>query len=232
MDPTSLEAILISLRPIKSISTLSLFNTSLDWRCLKVLETNLLMTSITNLQLDFNPLQDNSAASQLIQALLGPSSKLINLSLRGNHLSDEPVLVIAESLKQNKTLQSLNLFDNKISDVGASALIQALSFNSQLGNLSLAYNTGISDKIALEFTKAMEQGGCSGLQLVNFSSNSIQIEGAKTLITSLVEMKRQNNGALGALKSLALQRDTLKGPAIDELRQMALELLPEIHVQI
>lgn len=45
-------------------------------------------------------------------------SKLKALSLRGNGLGDADAVDLAEAIEENTVLCSLNLFDNKITDVG------------------------------------------------------------------------------------------------------------------
>lgn len=45
-------------------------------------------------------------------------SKLKALSLRGNRMDDIEAVALAEALEDNTILGSLNLFDNKITDVG------------------------------------------------------------------------------------------------------------------
>lgn len=45
-------------------------------------------------------------------------SKLKALSLRGNGLVDADAINLAEAIEENTVLCSLNLFDNKIKDVG------------------------------------------------------------------------------------------------------------------
>lgn len=45
-------------------------------------------------------------------------SKLKALSLRGNRIGDLEAAALAEAMEDNTVLCSLNLFDNKITDVG------------------------------------------------------------------------------------------------------------------
>lgn len=55
----------------------------------------------------------------LIVVLAVPEgSKLKALSLRGNGLGDVEAVDLAEAIEENTVLCSLNLFDNKITDVG------------------------------------------------------------------------------------------------------------------
>ena len=45
-------------------------------------------------------------------------SKLRALQLRGNDINDTEAVALAEAIEGNMVLCTLNLFDNKISDVG------------------------------------------------------------------------------------------------------------------
>ena len=76
------------------------------------------------------------------------------LSLRGNNLSDDDAVCIAELLKSDSEIFSLNLWGNRIGDVGGVALAKSLRTNQKLLSLSLAMNR-IGDETFMEICKTM-----------------------------------------------------------------------------
>lgn len=68
--------------------------------------------------------------------------------MRGCELNDDHAQQISHYLADNNTLISLNLFGNRITDIGATAIAKALLSNQKLQYLSLAMNniTDISVK--------------------------------------------------------------------------------------
>lgn len=76
------------------------------------------------------------------------------LSLRGNNLTDEDALCIADLLKDDGEIFSLNLWGNSISDVGGVALAKSLRTNQKLLSISLAMNQ-IGDETVKEICRSM-----------------------------------------------------------------------------
>lgn len=103
------------------------------------------------------------------------------LYLNKVNLGDE-VSIIANALKENDTLECLEIANNNVSHVGAQCLERALKDNSSLQKVSLAHNN-ISN----------EGAGCIGSGLINneslnvldLSHNKIGNEGAKAISESL-----------------------------------------------
>jgi Ran GTPase-activating protein (RanGAP) involved in mRNA processing and transport len=225
LDSRSLTLLLLSIRPIKSITTLTLFNAGLGPAAFKALEDGLGATPIGNLQLDYNPLDENDEnVKSLIRAVTGPSSKLVSLSLRGNRLGAAAAGWLAEGLKANSSLQSLNLFDNKMGDEAAAALVSGLHTNGVLGDLSLA-NNEVGPQGAKAFQELFEGGGGKALQLLNLTSNRLDANAVSSLLTALVARKE----GLGGLKALALHRN--KAGQSQELAALAKSLEP-VHVSV
>lgn len=99
------------------------------------------------LKLDYitfaGPGADATAVTLLRPFIWGASAPAEYLSLRGNSLGDtfctDPS--IYQALSGNFTLQSLNLADNQISDVGATELLRALRLAVSIKQLSLSKNS-------------------------------------------------------------------------------------------
>ncbi|XP_040394929.1 leucine-rich repeat-containing protein 71 isoform X3 [Cygnus olor] len=105
------------------------------------------------LSLEGNPLPEHS-----FHLLMGPGSTLSHLSLRNNGIGDEAARLIGQSLStlssSNRSLVSLVLSFNHISDVGAGHIAQGLRWNRSLLSLSLAHND-IGDVGALRLAEVL-----------------------------------------------------------------------------
>uniref|UniRef100_A0A8B9TG28 Leucine rich repeat containing 71 n=1 Tax=Anas platyrhynchos TaxID=8839 RepID=A0A8B9TG28_ANAPL len=105
------------------------------------------------LSLEANPLPEPS-----FHLLLGPGSTLSHLSLRNNGLGDEAARLLGLSLStlgsSNRSLVSLVLSFNHISDLGAGHIAQGLRWNRSLLSLSLAHND-IGDEGALRLAQVL-----------------------------------------------------------------------------
>ena len=112
-------------------------------------------------QTDFNvvsscelKIRKQSDGLTIAQALRS-NSTLTTLDLSGNKIEDTGATAIAEALKSNFTLTTLDLHGNEIEDKGAAAIAHALIYNSILTTLSLQYND-VSKPIELSIRKHME----------------------------------------------------------------------------
>ncbi|XP_067169275.1 leucine-rich repeat-containing protein 71 [Apteryx mantelli] len=115
-----------------------------------------LLTSCTNLRtlsLEGNPLPEHS-----FYKLMGNESTLAHLSLRNNDIGDAAAKLIGQSLStlgsSNRSLVSLVLSFNHISDVGAGYIAEGLRLNRSLLSLSLAHND-IGDAGALRLVEVL-----------------------------------------------------------------------------
>ena len=77
---------------------------------------------------------------------------LMTLWLRGNDISAAGAKAIAKKLYGHKSLNSLNLFDNKLGEVGGQAMIDMLYCNRSITQLILGRNgipSNVADKVLL-----------------------------------------------------------------------------------
>ncbi|XP_054859096.1 leucine-rich repeat-containing protein 71 isoform X1 [Eublepharis macularius] len=105
------------------------------------------------LSLEGNPLPERS-----FYKLIGEESTLAHVSLRNNDIDDEAAALLGQALSSlrssNKTLVSINLSYNHITDVGAASLANGLRLNRSLLSLSLAHNR-IGDEGALQLAEVL-----------------------------------------------------------------------------
>lgn len=113
-----------------------------------------------------------------VKDLIRPVGTLQHLSLRGNRIDDQTMTEIAERLKTNVSLTSLNLFHNCIGPVGVSELAAALSQNHTLTSLSLGKNC-ISDDGAIALLTALGKHNLSSQDAFVLKKKSL-MEGHKT----------------------------------------------------
>ncbi|XP_075381334.1 leucine-rich repeat-containing protein 71 isoform X2 [Mycteria americana] len=91
---------------------------------------------LRTLSLEGNPLPEPA-----FHTLMGSESALAHLSLRNNGIGDADARLIGQSLSSsNRSLVSLVLSFNRISDLGAGYIAQGLRLNRSLLSLSLANN--------------------------------------------------------------------------------------------
>eukprot|EP00434_Breviolum_minutum_P000510 symbB.v1.2.000443.t1/scaffold32.1/size405148/16 len=107
------------------------------------------------------------------------------------HLAKPRIKALAETLKQNSALMSLDLRFNVIGPEGAKVLAQALQLNSILTGLHLIGNI-IGDEGAKALAEGLKQN--STLTLLYLSNNNIGPEGAQALAEAL-----QQNSTLTSL---------------------------------
>ena len=67
----------------------------------------------------------------MAEALKG-NQRLVSLEVNGNNIGPEGMAVLAASLKGNKTLRTLEVGYNPISDKGAQALVDVLKYDMQV----------------------------------------------------------------------------------------------------
>ena len=101
-----------------------------------------------------------------------------------NHIGDEVAVALADALKENNSLTSINLERNHIGDEGAVALADVLKENSSLASLDLSLHN-IGDKVAKALADALKAN--SSLASINLDSNHIGDEVAVALADALKE---------------------------------------------
>ncbi|KAF9335399.1 hypothetical protein BG006_000186 [Podila minutissima] len=90
---------------------------------------------------------------------LKTNSTLTTLNLKGSSIGDNGAQALAEALKTNSTLTTLNLEGNSIDDNGAQALAETLKTNSTLTTLNLEHNS-IGDNGARALAEALNTTRC------------------------------------------------------------------------
>ncbi|KAM7080561.1 leucine-rich repeat-containing protein 71 isoform 2-T2 [Ciconia maguari] len=105
---------------------------------------------LRTLSLEGNPLPEPA-----FHTLMGSESALAHLSLRNNSIGDADARFIGQSLSSsNRSLVSLVLSFNRISDLGAGYIAQGLRLNRSLLSLSLA-NNDIGDAGAVRLAEVL-----------------------------------------------------------------------------
>lgn len=135
------------------LSVFKLWNTGLTDETLTKLGNCLELTpSLKTLSLDGNS-QVNEQRFHIFLQKPG-TLNLENLSLRHCGLNDVGALFIADCLKKNDKLLTLNLSFNKLGDQGASHLINSLRFNRTLLSLNLSDNK-LGDDVAKQLASVI-----------------------------------------------------------------------------
>lgn len=126
------------------VQTLSVRGYTAQDDVIQEISTLVKKNTLTNLYLrDSGSVQD-SGAKQLAE-VLKQNSSLQHIDLCGNNVGNEGAKVFAEALKVNSTLIGLDLHNNKIGEEGAYALRDALKVNTTLKTLDLGANPKIRD---------------------------------------------------------------------------------------
>ena len=110
---------------------------------------------------------------------------LTTLQLHYNHISAAGATSITEAIKVNKTLTYLDLSFNPIGDAGATSIAEAIKVNKTLTDLSLSHNK-ISDAGATSIAEAIKVN--KTLTTLQLQDNDISAAGA----TSIAEVIKVN----------------------------------------
>ncbi|ESS68518.1 hypothetical protein TCDM_02662 [Trypanosoma cruzi Dm28c] len=84
---------------------------------------SMLLTGVKHLSLRGNGITSEDVALMASLLLRHPRSELVSLNLWGNRIDDEGAVALAKLLKENRTLQVLDLGHNDIADVGLLTLV-------------------------------------------------------------------------------------------------------------
>ncbi|KAK3819060.1 MAG: hypothetical protein J3R72DRAFT_529307 [Linnemannia gamsii] len=135
-------------------------------------------------KLSFELVAGSFGASELepLAEALKTNSTLTTLNLRGNSIGHNGAKALAEALKTNSTLTTLDLWNNSIGSDGAKALAEALKTNSTLTTLNLNRNS-IGGDGAKALAEALKTN--STLTTLNLEYNKIGDDGAKALAEAL-----------------------------------------------
>ncbi|XP_065644893.1 leucine-rich repeat-containing protein 71 isoform X7 [Hydra vulgaris] len=124
LDKKFVTILTATIPDLEKINLIDLWNTGLDDHTLNDLAVCLnTLTSLRTLRLDGN----NNISNQRFDMFITEKSVLQNLSLRSCHLDDSAAKLISDALLINKSLLTLNLCFNKITDIGGSYIAKSLS---------------------------------------------------------------------------------------------------------
>lgn len=127
---------------------------------------------------------------QLLADALVPNTKTRSVSLESCQLTDEQVCVLAEGLKQNSHLVSLNLNANvEIGNAAAKAIADALRQHPKLSTLHLDANQ-IGDEGAQSLADAIRSNRC--LTILNLDSTQITAKGSEALRDAVIQTRHPN----------------------------------------
>ena len=88
------------------------------------------------------------------------NATLTSLNLRLNYIGHDGARQLAESLRVNATLTSHDLSNNRIGDAGARQLAESLRVNATLTNLDLGGN-GIADVVLMQLAERRDVGAAA-----------------------------------------------------------------------
>ena len=107
---------------------------------------------------------------------------LQELDLRYKRITSKEAKLIAEAIKVNKTLKALDISRNIISDDGAAAISDVLKSNNSLQVLNMSSNQ-ITSKVAKRIAEAIKMN--ITLKILSIDNNTISDGGAVTISDSL-----------------------------------------------
>ena len=154
--------------------------------------------------------QVGDASAKLLAEGLRTNRTVTTMDLSDCHIGDEGLGHLCEALKVNKALHTLLLGLNPdISHVGAAKLGEALQHNKTLRAVSL-YRCNIGDEGAAHLAQALEQN--STLESLTLFNNNIGNDGAQKLLDSM----NQND----TLQKLELRCNPIENGMLDQIARM------------
>lgn len=138
-------------------------------------------TSVVQLSVE-NALLADAFIKESLTPMLVQNKGIVNLSLRGNRLSDDSIIDLCEALTVNFSIASLDLSQNEISHVGAMHIAELIKINECVIKLDVSDN-----QIGKDGGKAFGAALSSKAAVTDLSlaGNSIQSEGALALAKGL-----------------------------------------------
>ena len=156
--------------------------------------TGLKSVRINKLTMCFGSVTE-SGATVLVE-MLKENRTLQQLDVGGNSIGDGGATALAEMLKENRTLQQLDVKANSIGDGGATALAEMLKENRTLQQLDVKANS-IGDGGATALAEMLKENRT--LQQLDISGSSIGVGGATALAEMLKGTGRYSNWILVAV---------------------------------
>jgi len=123
---------------------------------------------------------------ELIAEILKKNNTLLSLNLDCNEIGDEEAKAIAEALEQNNTLTSVNLGDNNIGINGLKALAASLTHNTTLTSLNV-WGNDIDAEGAKVLAGALKKNNT--LKSLDLRDSNIDLKGAIALADALKDNK-------------------------------------------
>ncbi|XP_038656759.1 NACHT, LRR and PYD domains-containing protein 3-like isoform X1 [Scyliorhinus canicula] len=165
------------------IQKLELNNNALTVSCAEDLASALSINrSLMYLNLGYNNLGD-SGIKLLSTALRNPDSKIQELSLSNNSLTDSCAEDLVFALSTNRALTDLNLGNNNLGDLGVKLLSEALrNPDCKIQKLGL-YNNALTDLCAQDLASALNTN--QSLLDLNLDNNKLGDSGMKLLSAAL-----------------------------------------------
>ena len=150
------------------------------------------------------------AGAKLLAEGLKTNRTVTTLDLSDCHISDEGLGNIAEALKVNKTLQKLLLGLNPaVTPNGAKKLAEALKKNKSLRSVSL-YRCNIGDEGTVHLSEAIRHN--TTLEFLSLFHNNIGNEGGQQLVNAL----EQND----SLQKLELRCNPIRSGLIEQIERI------------
>lgn len=84
--------------------------------------------------------EDKVHMLDMFRVVLSPACRIDYISLKGNNLTDAFIMDNLQAIQSNHSLQSLNLSDNKLTEVSGAALLKLSNFHPSLRSLSISKN--------------------------------------------------------------------------------------------
>lgn len=142
-------------------------------------------SSLRCISLDANKIGDGSA-DVLVEALEGHHN-LVELSLGDNEIGRRGCIALRNFLSSSKTkLNKLNLENNQIGDDEIALLMDPLCNSKSLRELSLSFNSKITQSGWRMFSACLQNGN-SAMEKLDLSSNNVANEGAIALGNALTK---------------------------------------------
>jgi serine/threonine protein kinase len=193
-------------RPTFAVLHRQLIELGIEIRTRKILPVNQEKMLPPNVKKALKAIKENSETISLSQTVLcDEEMKIIaeelktngivrSLELSGNNLSDEGAIAIAEMLEVNKTINKVVLNENQISSEGAKRLARALTNNKTLVSLEIGNNPLFDDGIQAicEILKTNKT-----LRVLCVDGTQISIIGVKLLAEMLRTNKTLTYFAMG-----------------------------------
>ncbi|XP_019855924.1 PREDICTED: interaptin-like [Amphimedon queenslandica] len=136
-------------------------------------------------------LSDSSDVAQLLLVPLLQMKKISSLYIRSTHLKCDLVKSFSSQISDNNTVESLYINQNSIDDDGVIILAQSLKNNKKLQHLSLEFNTGVTS-LSVPSLAELICINCT-LSVLDVSNTSIDTEGVLELAKSLKSNTRLRN---------------------------------------